>query len=97
MNNPCDHLLGLVGWESETELRPSNLAEEVAGIRRRDQRWLDRAMDPLTRAHPAAIEHVRSRLAGSDVDVLQDEIHPYLFDYCPDCGAKLPPLQELLP
>lgn len=98
MTAPCDHLLGLVGWESETELRPSNLAEQAELHRRRDQRWLDRALDPLLgNANPQAIQRVRDRLASNSLDLLHDDVHPYLFKHCPDCGAKLPPLQELLP
>lgn len=97
MNKPCDHLLGLVGWDSDTELRPSNLAEQAEGERRRDQRWLERAVAMERPPAPDAIQRVRERLAGDSLELLRESIHPYLFKHCPDCGAELPPLQELLP
>lgn len=98
MSNQCDHLLGLVGWQGEEELRVSLVPQELAMQRARDQRWMDTAMQAGLRKPTAdAIARVRARLDGDYVATLHSSMCHGPFTYCPDCGTKLPPLQELVP
>lgn len=92
MSAHCDHLLFFSGgYECEIEVRVSSLPAYVVEERAMDERWLSAAIAAYRKPAADALARVQERLAGDYLASFDT------FNYCPDCGAKIPPLKELLP
>lgn len=84
MSGPCNHVLGMTSDYDSTPFR----ANDVAGFLQLSAR---KECLPGENLH-----EWNQRLKRTPLENLDDNLL-LIFTYCPDCGAKLPPLRELLP